>query len=56
MNSKYEVWVTVWSDEYKQPIKKVAGEFGRYMDAKLFAGAYSSHYSASTEIVEYTRK
>ena len=56
MNNKYEVWVTVWSDEYKQQIKKVAGEFGRYMDAKLFADAYSSHYSASTEIVEYTRK
>lgn len=54
--SKYEVWVTVWSDEYKQPIKKVAGEFDRYMNAKLFADAYKKYYSAGAEIVEYIRK
>lgn len=56
MNNKYEVWVTVWSDEYKQQVKKVSGEFDRYMNAKLFADAYSSYYSTDAEIVEYTRK
>ena len=53
---KYEVWVTVWSEEHKKQIKVVAGEFDRFMNAKLFADAYSAHYSASAEIVEYTRK
>ena len=54
--SKYEVWVTVWSEEYKKQIKVVAGEFDRYMNAKIFADAYSAYYSATAEIVEYTRK
>ena len=53
--SKYEVWVTVWSDEYKKQIKVVAGEFDKYFNAKLFADAYSKFYSATTEIVEYKR-
>ena len=52
----FEVWVTVWSEEYKQQIKKVAGTFDRYMNAKIFADAYSAHYSATAEIVEYVRK
>ena len=54
--SKYEVWVTVWSEEHKKQIKVVAGEFDRFMNAKIFADAYSAHYSATAEIVEYTRK
>ena len=54
--SKYEVWVTIWSEEHKKQIKVVAGEFDRYMNAKLFAEAYGAHYSTSAEIVEYTRK
>ena len=53
---KYEVWVTIWSDEYKKQIKVVAGEFDRYMNAKLFADAYANHYSTNPEIVEYIRK
>ena len=53
---KYEVWVTIWSDEYNKQIKVVAGEFDRYMNAKLFADAYANHYSATPEIVEYIRK
>ena len=56
MNNKYEVWVTVWSDEHQSQIKIVAGEFRRLMDARLFADAYASYYSAHPEIVEYTRK
>lgn len=54
--NKYEVWVTVWSNEYKKQIKVVAGEFDKYFNAKLFADAYSKYYHATTEIVEYTRK
>lgn len=53
---KYEVWVTVWSEEYKQQIKVVAGEFDRFMNAKLFCEAYKNHYSSDAEIVEYIRK
>ena len=54
--SKFEVWVTVWSEEHEKPIKVVAGEFDKYMNAKLFANAYSEHYSTTAEIVEYIRK
>ena len=54
--SKYEVWVTVWSDEYKKQIKVVAGEFDKFMDAELFANAYCEHYRVTAEIVEHIRK
>ena len=54
--SKFEVWVTVWSKEHEKQIKVVAGEFDSYMNAKLFANAYSEYYSATAEIVEYIRK
>ncbi len=54
--SKYEVWVTVWSEEHKAQIKVVAGTFDRFMNAKLFADAYKEHYSANVEIVEYVKK
>lgn len=54
--SKYEVWVIVWSEELGQQIKKVAGTFDKYFNAKLFAEAYKEHFSASAEIVEYVRK
>ena len=53
---KYEVIVTVWSEECKKQIKVVAGEFDMFMNAKLFAEAYKKHYSASAEIVEYICK
>lgn len=56
MMEKYEVWVTVWSGEFNQQVKKVAGEFDKFMNAKLFADAYKAYYSASAEIVEYVRK
>lgn len=54
--SKFEVWVTVWSDEYGKQVKVIAGEFDRYMNAKLFADAYSKLYSATTDIEERTIK
>lgn len=53
---KYEVWVTVWSEEHKRQIKIVAGEFDRYMNANLFKTAYEQYYSATAEIIEYVRK
>lgn len=53
---KFEVWVTVWSEEHKKQIKVVAGEFDKFLNAKLFADAYEKYYSATAEIVEYTRK
>ena len=53
---KYEVWVIVWSEEYGQQIKKVAGTFDTLMHAKLFKDAYNNYYSANAEIVEYVRK
>ena len=52
MNCKFMVVVTVWSDEKKAQVKKVAGMFERFSDAKLFADAYATHYSAHPEIVE----
>lgn len=54
--NKYEVWVTVWSEEHEKHIKRVAGEFDNYVCARLFKEAYENHYSAHAEIVEYTRK
>lgn len=52
---KYEAWVTVWSEEHQKRIKVIAGEFDRYLNAKLFADAYKAHYSAEVEIVEWKR-
>lgn len=54
--SKFEVWVTVWSEEYEKQVKIIAGEFNTYINTKLFADAYSKYYSATAEIVEYRRK
>ena len=54
--SKFEVLTTVWSNEQEKQVKVVAGEFDRYMNAKLFAEAYEKFYSAKVEIIEYVRK
>ena len=53
--SKFEVVVTVWSEEHKKQIKVVAGTFDRFFNAKLFADAYHRHFKATAEIVEYKR-
>ena len=53
--SRYEVLATIWSDEHKKQVKKVIGEFDRFMNAKLFANAYNAHYSTTVEIIEYRR-
>jgi hypothetical protein len=53
--SKYEVWVTRWSEEHNKQVKVIAGEFDKFINAKLFAKAYAEHYSATAEIVEYAK-
>ena len=55
MNKRYFVIATVWSDEYKEQIKVIAGEFNNYINASIFKEAYNDHYSADAYIVdEYT--
>ena len=54
--SKYEVWITRWSDEVGHQIKEVAGEFNSCMNANLFAQAYADYYRSTVEIVEYVKK
>lgn len=53
--SKYEVWITKWSDEHRSQIKIIAGEFTEYINAKIFAQAYANHYQATVEIIEYRK-
>lgn len=55
--NKYEVLVTVWSEEKNAQITVVAGTFDRFINAKLFADAYRKHYcSSNVEIIEYSNK
>ena len=54
--SKFEVLVTVWSEQHKSQIKIVAGTFDRFLNAKIFADAYAKHFSADAEIVEYKKQ
>jgi len=49
---KYFVIATHWDDKRKAPVKYVAGEFDRYMNAVLFRDAYNSYYSTDAKIVE----
>ena len=53
--SKYEVWITKWSEEHRSQIKVVAGEFTEYMNAKIFAQAYADQFCATVEIIEYRK-
>lgn len=41
---KYFVIATHWDDKRKAPVKYIAGEFDRYMNAVLFRDAYNSYY------------
>lgn len=54
--SKYEVWAKVWSEENKSQIKIVVGKFDRFINAKIFAKAYTEHFRSEAEIVEYVKK
>lgn len=53
---KFEVVVTVWDNEQKKRVKKVAGTFDQFFNAKLFADAYANHFKTTYEIVEWVRK
>lgn len=48
----YKVYATVFSREFGTQVKKCMGVFDNYMNANLFANAYSAHYCAKTTIVE----
>lgn len=54
--SKYEAWVTVWSEDNKSQIKIVAGTFDRLINAKVFAKAYAEHFRTMVEIVERAKE
>ena len=49
---KYFVIATHWDDKRQAPVKYIAGEFDRYMNAVLFRDAYNSYYSTDAKIVE----
>ena len=50
MNCKFVVIATAWSEEEKKQVKVIYGMFPRYIEAKLFAEAYSEHYKTVAEI------
>lgn len=50
MNCRFVVIATVWSEEEKKQVKTICGMFARYIEAELFAKAYSEHYKAAAEI------
>lgn len=49
---KYFVIVKHWDDSKKDIVKRIAGSFGRYIDAALFRDAFNARYGANAEIVE----
>lgn len=52
MKTVYHVVIKKWSAEENQQIRVVAGTFDTYMNASIFAKAYSEHYSTTAEIKE----
>ena len=50
MNCRFVVIATAWSEEEEKQVKIICGMFAGYMEAELFAKAYSAHYRAATEI------
>lgn len=50
MNCRFVVIATVWSEEEKKQVKTICGMFARYIEAELFAKAYSEYYKAVAEI------
>ena len=50
MNCKFVVIATVWSEEEKKQVKIICGMFAGYIEAELFAKAYSEHYKTVAEI------
>ena len=50
MNCRFVVLATVWSEEEKKQVKIICGMFAGYIEAELFAKAYSAHYKSVAEI------
>ena len=50
MNCRFVVIATIWSEKEKKQVKTICGMFASYMNAELFAKAYSEHYKTATEI------
>ena len=50
MNCRFVVLATAWSEEEKKQVKTICGMFASYMNAELFAKAYSEHYKTTAEI------
>ena len=50
MNCRFVVIATAWSEEEKKQVKIICGMFPRYIEAELFAKAYSEHYKTTAEI------
>lgn len=55
MNCRFVVIATVWSEEEKKQVKVIRGMFAEYLDAELFAKAYSEFYKAVPEIKDVNR-
>lgn len=55
MNCRFVVIVTVWSEEEKKQVKVIRGMFAEYLDAELFAKAYSEFYKTVPEIKDVNR-
>ena len=50
MNCRFVVITTVWSEKEEKQVKIIRGMFAGYIEAVLFAKAYSAHYRTATEI------
>ena len=50
MNCRFVVLATAWSEEEKKQVKIFCGMFARYIEAELFAKAYSERYKTAVEI------
>ena len=48
---KYYALAKKWDDKRQEQVVYVAGEFPTYINAELFAKAYSEHYSSTVKVV-----
>ena len=52
MKKKYYVIATVWSEEHKNQVKVIAGEFDNHMNATIFRDAYNEHYNTDAIVAD----
>ena len=50
MNCRFVVLATAWSEEEEKQVKIICGMFAGYIEAELFAKAYSERYKTAVEI------